>query len=238
MMARPVGAALAGAVEKATGHTFSDPELMQLALTHSSVRARHQTDNERLEFLGDRVLGVVVADLLFHAFPDADQGELAVRHSALVSGETCAEIADETGLTPLIHADAGVRGQKGRKAKNIRADAVEAMIAAIYLDGGLEAARGFVRAHWEPRSRVAAGTLRDPKTTLQEWAHQICGEPPTYEITAREGPDHDPLFTISVQVGDLAPENGSGRSKRAAEQAAATALLMREGVWTGEGQAR
>ncbi len=209
MSRRPTGEALAQAVEKATGHAFADAELMRRALTHSSVRARLKTDNERLEFLGDRVLGLIVADLLFHAYPDADQGELAVRHSALVSGDTCAEIAGETGLAELIHADSGVRGQKARKARNIRADAVEAVIAALYLDGGMAAAEKFVLAHWEPRSRVAAQTLRDPKTALQEWAHQVSGEPPVYEMVDRSGPDHDPVFTIAVQVGEMAPEIGA-----------------------------
>ena len=136
---RPTGEALASELAAVTGHVFRDFSLMQRALTHSSARGKSY-DNERLEFLGDRVLGLVVTEMLFKAYPDATQGELAVRLSALVSGAMCAEIAEQIGLLPLIHADSGVRQAKG-KARNVRADAIEAVIAAIYLDAGLEAAR-------------------------------------------------------------------------------------------------
>jgi ribonuclease-3 len=223
---RPTGEALAAALANATGHVFRDFSLMQRALTHSSARGK-LLDNERLEFLGDRVLGLVVTDMLFKALPDATQGELAVRLSALVSGAACAEVADEIGLTKLIHADAGLKS-KG-KSRNVPADAVEALIAAIYLEGGIEAARVFVERYWEPRSKAVARMPRDPKTALQEWAHQASASAPVYQIDSREGPDHDPRFTVSVRVVGFAPAIGNGRSKREAE------MLLREGVWNMEG---
>ena len=231
---RPTGQALAETLVAATGYPFRDFSLMQRALTHSSARGKAD-DNERLEFLGDRVLGLIVTEMLFNAYPDAPQGELAVRLSGLVSGATCAEIADEIGLVRLIHADAGVKAQKGKKPKNVPADAVEALIAAIYLDGGLEAARKFVLRYWEPRSKAVVKMQRDPKTELQEWAHQAAAATPAYRIDVREGPDHDPLFTVSVTISGYEPASGTGRSKREAEQVAAAAMLLREGVWKDEG---
>ena len=225
------GAALVETLRERTGHTFNDLERLERALTHSSARRRTGSDYERLEFLGDRVLGLVVADLLFHAFPGAPEGELALRLNALVSGEACAEVAEEIGLADFIRAESGLRSVSGRKGRGTRADVMEALIAAIYLDGGLDAARSFILRYWEPRSRKAQGAARDAKTALQEWAHQAAGVTPTYQLEGREGPDHEPLFTISVRVGDLAPVQGRGRAKREAEQAAATAMLEREGVW-------
>lgn len=230
---RPTGEALATALAAVTGHVFRDFSLMQRALTHSSARGKAY-DNERLEFLGDRVLGLVVTEMLFSAYPEATQGELAVRLSALVSGATCAEVADVIGLVPLIHADSGVRQAKA-KARNVRADAIEALIAAIYLDAGLEAARNFILRYWEPLSMAVVKVPRDPKTELQEWAHQAAQAAPAYQIEGRDGPDHDPLFTVSVAVAGFETSTGSGRSKREAEQSAAAAMLRREGVWEDEG---
>ena len=244
---RPTGEALAVALAAATGHVFRDFTLMQRALTHSSARGKTY-DNERLEFLGDRVLGLVVTEMLFSAYPDATQGELAMRLSALVSGATCAEIADRIGLVPLIHADSGVRQAKAKarvtaydsllaeaKARNVRADAIEALIAAIYLDAGLDAARRFILRYWEPLAQAVVKVPRDPKTELQEWAHQAAQAAPAYQIEGRDGPDHDPLFTVSVAVTGFEPSIGRGRSKREAEQSAAAAMLRREGVWEDEG---
>lgn len=230
---RPTGEALAAALATVTGHVFRDFALMQRALTHSSARGKTY-DNERLEFLGDRVLGLVVTDMLFSTYPEATQGELAVRLSALVSGATCAEIAESIGLVPLIHADSGVRQAKS-KARNVRADAIEALIAAIYLDAGLGAARSFILRYWEPFSKAVVKVPRDPKTELQEWAHQAAQAAPAYKVEGRDGPDHEPRFTVSVAVTGFATSTGSGRSKREAEQAAASAMLRREGVWEHEG---
>lgn len=229
---RPTGQPLAETLLASTGHAFRDFRMMERALTHASARGQ-ALDNERLEFLGDRVLGLVISELLFRSFPEAAEGELAVRLGALVSASACASVAEEINLPSLIRADAGVKARSG----NVPADAVEALIAALYLDGGMEAARTFILRYWEPRSKAAVTVLRDPKTELQEWAHQAIGAQPVYAVEAREGPDHEPLFTVSVKVGALQPGMGQGRSKREAEQGAAAAVLVREGVWTAQGAA-
>ncbi|WP_192181267.1 ribonuclease III [Mesorhizobium amorphae] len=230
--------ALAEALMQRTGHAFADRQRLQRALTHASARSTHAgVDYERFEFLGDRVLGLVVADMLLAAFPDAAEGELSLRLNALVNAEALSEIAEEIGLPELIRAGSDVRGLDGRKRVNLRADALESLIAVLYLDGGLEAARAFIHKFWQPRSLAIGAARRDAKTELQEWAHQAAaGAMPAYRIDGREGPDHDPLFTVSVKVGQFAPAIGSGRSKREAEQAAAAALLMREGVWVASAQ--
>jgi len=228
---RPTGDALAAAIAERTGYAFHDVRLLQRALTHSSVRGKVGTDNERLEFLGDRVLALVVSEMLFRLFPNAAQGELAVRLSSLVSGDSCAEIAEQIGLGEFIHADAAVKGAAGRKAKNVRADAMEALIAAVYLDSDVERARAFVLRFWEPRSQKLMRAVRDPKTVLQEWLAQRDGARPAYAVVRREGPDHEPVFTVEMQAPGFAPSEGSGRSRQAAEQAAASAFLVRQGVW-------
>jgi ribonuclease-3 len=234
---RPTGQALADALRERTGHAFTDLERLQRALTHASARGiKPGTDYERFEFLGDRVLGLVVADMLFNAFPAAAEGELSVRLNALVNAETLAEIADEIGLTALIRAGNEVKTLAGRKRVNIRADALESLIAALYLDGGLDVARCFILRYWEPRSKVTGAARRDPKTALQEWAHQAAAATPAYQVEGREGPDHDPVFTVSVRVGVFEPAFGIGRSKREAEQTAAANMLQREGVWGQEGK--
>jgi len=225
--------ALAEALVERTGHAFTDRQRLQRALTHASARSTHAgVDYERFEFLGDRVLGLIVADMLLAAFPDAAEGELSLRLNALVNAEALSEIAQEIGLPDLVRAGSDVRNLEGRKRTNLRADALESLIAVLYLDGGLEAARAFIHRYWQPRSLASGAARRDAKTELQEWAHQAAaGAVPAYQVDGREGPDHDPLFTVSVKVGDFAPATGSGRSKREAEQAAAAALLLREGVW-------
>jgi ribonuclease-3 len=226
------GEDLALALAGPTGHVFRDTERLRRALTHASARHATGFDYERMEFLGDRVLGLVVAEHLFAAYPEAPEGELSLRLNALVNADTLAAVADEIGLSELIHVGSEIRRQPGAKRVNIRADALEALIAALHLDGGLEAAKSFILRWWGPRAASVAVARRDPKTALQEWAHQAAAVTPAYAIDTREGPDHEPLFTVSVRVGDFAPETGTGRSKREAEQAAATRLLIREGVWT------
>lgn len=226
------GAALAAALAGPTGHVFSDHERLRRALTHASARHATGLDYERMEFLGDRVLGLVVAEMVFTAWPEAPEGELSLRLNALVNAETLAEIADEIGLTELIHVGAEIRRQPGGRRTNLRADALEALIAALYLEAGLDGARAFILRWWGPRAAAAIAPRRDPKTELQEWAHQAEGTAPTYSIEARSGPDHEPVFTVSVRVGGRAPETAVGRSRREAEQAAAAKFLLREGVWT------
>jgi ribonuclease-3 len=230
---RPTGEALALALRDRTGHSFRDVALLQTALTHSSA-VKAKTNNERLEFLGDRVLGLVVAELLFALFPDAREGDLAPRFNALVDARTCGAIGLELGLDRLIRADAALKAGKGGKAGNYLSDAVEALIAAIYLDGGMEPAKTFILRYWEPRSRGVIDKPRNPKSELQEWVAQANGARPEYVIERREGPDHQPVFTVAVNVIGFAPSRASGPSRRAAEEAAATEFLLREGVWSGE----
>jgi ribonuclease-3 len=231
MANRMTGQALAEAVEALIGYAFHDHARLQRALTHASARGSAGEDYERLEFLGDRVLGLVIAEMLFLEYEGADEGELSLRLNALVNAETLADIAEEIGLIDLVRAGSDIKTLSGRKRVNLRADVMEALIAALYLDGGFEVARDFVLKYWQPRSRLAGAARRDPKTELQEWAHQVSGTAPSYAIEKREGPDHDPVFTVSVHVNGYTPAEGSGRSKREAEQAAATAILTREKVW-------
>ena len=153
----------------------------------------------------------------------ADEGELSVRLNQLVSAETCAEVADELGLHDFIRTGADVKKLTGKRMLNVRADVVESLIAAIYLDGGLEAARRFILRYWsEPRRRAPMRARRDAKTELQEWAHAAFAVTPHYRVDDRSGPDHDPRFTVTVEIAGVAPETGVERSKRAAEQVAAT----------------
>ncbi|MBL8583564.1 MAG: ribonuclease III [Rhizobiaceae bacterium] len=231
---RTANAAFAEQIHAITGHLFSDVALAQTALTHSSA-LRVSENNERLEFLGDRVLGLIVSEMLFVMFPDAPEGDLAVRLGALVSADTCADIALGMELDRHMHTDSALRSAGGRRARNVLADAMEALIAAVYLEGGLEAARAFVLRYWQPRAESAARPPRDSKTELQEWVVRFNGERPLYAVVGREGPDHEPIFTVALSVPGFAEVQAAGRSKQAAERAAATMFLVREGVWTEAG---
>jgi ribonuclease III len=228
---RPSDGDLVAAIAAITGISVSNRERLRAALTHASARKGDAADYQRLEFLGDRVLGLVVAEMVFSSNPEATEGELSLRLNALVNAEVLAEIADEAGIPDLIRTSGEVKALSGRNQVNLRSDVMEALIAVVYLEGGLDAARAFVRRYWEPRSKLASAARRDAKTALQEWAHQAAGAVPLYSVDNRQGPDHDPVFTVSVKVGDLEPASGEGRSKREAEQAAASALLKREAVW-------
>ncbi len=219
-------------LEAALGYTFLSKERLDRAFTHASARSSRQDVYERLEFLGDRVLGLCVAEMLYQAFPDANEGELSVRLNQLVSATTCAAVADELQLHRFIRTGSDVKNVAGKRMLNVRADVVEALIAALYLDGGLEAARVFIVKNWQERAESSEGARRDAKTELQEWAHATRAVTPRYTILERTGPDHDPRFTVSVEIDGVEPEEGTGRSKRAAEQDAASKLLEREGVWS------
>lgn len=227
-----------GNLEKRLGHEFSDYANVERALTHSSVRkkADDKFHYERLEFLGDRVLGLAIAELLHRSFPDADEGELSLRLNALVKGKTLAAIADELQLHEFIRTGSDLKEITGKRMQSLRADVLEALIASIYLDGGLEAAAAFIRRFWVSRLQDEGGARRDSKTELQEWAHAGRRGTPKYREVERAGPDHDPVFTVAVKVQGLPECVGNGRSKRTAEQAAARAMLVREGVWTAEEQ--
>jgi ribonuclease III len=223
---------LGSALSKLTGYNFVDSERLERALTHSSVPVlpgKKPANYERLEFLGDRVLGLVIAELLSELYPQADEGELSVRLNALVNAETCAEISDEIGITPLIITGSEIAS--AAKLVNLRGDVMEAVIATVYLDGGLDAARNFIRRFWNERALIGAAIRRDPKTELQEWAHKAHATQPIYGIVSREGPDHQPVFTIEVKVKDLSA-TATGASKRDAERAAATQILKTHGVWS------
>lgn len=209
----------------ALGHKFADPSLLEEALTHRSAVGGRTIGYERLEFLGDRVLGLVTADMLMDAFPEENEGALARRLAALVREETLAAVARDLGLGAEIHLGPGESEGGGRENDAILADACEAMIAAIYRDGGLEIARRFIETHWAGRLAAELEPPQDAKSTLQEWA-QGRGLPlPVYRVVEREGPDHAPRFTVSVEVTGKPPASASGHSKRTAEQAAAQALL-------------
>jgi ribonuclease-3 len=215
------------------GYAFSDRSLIELALTHASARPslKPNEDNERLEFLGDRVLGLAIAELLTASFPDASEGELARRFNQLVRAETCAEIAQDWELGKLILMSGGEAESGGRGKKTILANACEAVLGAIFIDGGYIAARDIVHRFWAAELSGYGLTTPDAKSILQEWAQGRRLSLPRYIEIAREGPDHAPRFTAEVQIDGVAPERGHGANKRAAEQAAALAMLLREGVW-------
>ncbi|MEX6505782.1 ribonuclease III [Jiella sp. M17.18] len=221
------------ALEERIGIRFRDKARFERALTHSSLKSGGggEASYERLEFLGDRVLGLVVAEKLFALFPKADEGELSLRLNALVSAEACAEIADEIGLFDFVRQGGDLKKLRGERTRNIRADLVESLIAAIYLGEGLDTARDFIERHWGGRLDEAVSARRDAKTALQEWAHQKGPTPPRYEVIERTGPDHEPVFTVRVVIPDVEPAQGQGRSKRLAEQSAAESVLRREAVW-------
>ncbi|MGE5545509.1 MAG: ribonuclease III [Solirubrobacterales bacterium] len=216
------------ALARRLGHKFAQPQLLAEALTHPSVvhgRApRKATQYERLEFLGDRVLGLVVADMLFNRFPAEAEGALARRHAALVRRETLARVAGTIGLAEAIELSRGEEAA-GRSNPALLADACEAVIGAMYADGGFPVAERFVRAQWAELMEEAAAPPKDPKTALQEWAQGLGKALPVYTTVGMEGPPHDPIFSVSVAVSGLDPVVASGPSKRAAEQAAAKAML-------------
>lgn len=219
------------ALEEALGHRFADRSLLKRALTHASMGA--DNSNERLEFLGDRVLGLVIAERLYADFPGEAEGGLAVRLNALVRREACARVAEAVGLPDhLVMAKSETSGG-GRKRPLLLAGACEAMIAALYLDGGFEPARQFILKYWDPEFAALAPDLRDAKTALQEWSQGPHGPRaiPNYRVAEREGPDHAPSFKVEVKVGKLEAAVGEGATKRDAEQDAARRLLVRLGVW-------
>jgi ribonuclease-3 len=228
----------------ALDYGFKDPELLRVALLHPSAvstgrgkRSRKTAekdgrgaDNQRLEFLGDRVLGIVIAEMLFRAYPDEDEGALARRLAALVKQDSLDAVAREIALGRYLTISRGEEEGGGRDNPAILADACEALIGAVYLDGGLEAARTFVERHWRPKMDAEAKPPQDAKTALQEWAQAAGLALPLYTVVKSEGPPHDPVFEVEVTVFGQPPASARGRSKRAAEQAAAKQLLDRVGA--------
>lgn len=219
-------------LETAIGYRFKNQALLATALTHASVRTGKgpRTDNERLEFIGDRVLGLAVSEILIDAHPKASEGELARIYNRLVRGETCARVAREINLGAHLILSGSEADSGGRDKETILADAIEALLGAVFLDTGFEKARLLVRRLWHSYYSDLPANVTDPKSALQEWA-QGQGLPlPEYVEISRHGPDHAPHFTSEVRITGRKPAQGQGASKRAAEQAAASALLVREGV--------
>jgi ribonuclease-3 len=225
-------AAAASALEQTIGYRFKNGELLVRALTHISALAggSRASSYQRLEFLGDHVLGLVISEMLFHAFPKGDEGELSRRLADLVRRETCADVARAINLGEALRLGASESNAGGRSRTAILADVCEALVGAVFLDGGYPAATALVERLWGERMRAPTRPLRDPKTMLQEWA-QARGLPtPAYREVERTGPHHNPEFRIAVSLPQREPAEGRGRSKRVAEQAAAAAMLQREGV--------
>jgi ribonuclease-3 len=221
------------ALQARIGHDFKDASLLERALTHASVGsgAGRIRDNERLEFLGDRVLGLLASEQLVQVDDEAQEGVLSTRLARLVSGRTCAIVARRLGVGDALRLAPGETRTGGRDKDTILGDACEALIAAIYLDGGLAAARAFFLENWKAELIDAQGhDGKDPKTRLQEWAQARGLGLPVYDVVARTGPDHAPRFTVEVRIADLTPQTAEGASRREAEKVAAEALLGRETV--------
>ena len=209
------------------GHRFTRPELLVRALTHASIATPTRTDNQRLEFLGDRVLGLVISEALLAADSQAAEGLLAPRYNALVRKETCAEVARDIGLGEVLKLGRSEMMSGGRRKEALLGDAMEAVIAAVYLDAGFPAARAVVLDLWGGRIGEVESDARDAKTSLQEWAQARGLPPPSYTEVTRDGPDHQPLFTVEVKLTTGEVEQAMAGAKRQAEQAAAKALLAR-----------
>jgi ribonuclease-3 len=230
------------------GYEFNSSEHIERAITHSSLRQKAslrtkaslptKTDSdfhyERLEFLGDRVLGLIVANMLFEKFSEAKEGELSLRLNSLVNGITLAEISDEIGLHEFIRTGGDLKELTGKRMQNVRADVLEAVIGSIFIDGGLEKATEFINRFWSTRLYDDATARRDSKTELQEWSHSKRLGTPKYREISRSGPDHEPSFIVAVEVDGRDETEGVGSSKRAAEQEAAREMLLREGIWSSK----
>lgn len=224
-------------VEACIGYVFDDKTLLDRALTHISAAKSSEGrlgSYQRLEFLGDRVLGLAIASMLMEEFPKSAEGELSRRLAELVRAEACAEVAEAMQVAPFIRLGPGEAHSGGRKKVAILSDICESVIGAVYVDGGYGPARELVERFWRPRMLDPVRPLRDPKTALQEWAQGRGLPPPCYREVKRSGPDHSPLFRVAVAVDGIGEAEGEGGSKRVAEQAAATELLTREGLAAGD----
>ncbi len=219
-------------LETRIAYTFADKATLDRALTHVSAARRQGRGGsyQRLEFLGDHVLGLAVSDMLYRAFPKADEGDLSRRLADLVRRDTCAEIARAIDLGAALNFGNSESNAGGRRRTATLADACEALVGAVFVDGGYAAAAALIERLWRERMLKPSGPLRDPKTVLQEWAQGRGLPTPAYREVERSGPDHSPKFRVAVEIADSAPAEGTGASKRAAEQAAAAEMLAREGV--------
>lgn len=213
------------AFQQRLGYEFVNPELLVRALTHGSVSSATRPDNQRLEFLGDRVLGLVMATALLEADKKATEGQLAPRFNALVRKEACADVARQIDLGAVLKLGRSEMLSGGRRKQALLGDAMEAVIAAVYRDAGFEAARDVILSLWGDRVHKVEADARDAKTSLQEWAQARGQKPPSYIEIKRSGPDHAPIFTIAARLQDGTEAQATAGSKRQAEQAAAKALL-------------
>ena len=209
-------------LEAKLGHKPASLDLFERALTHSSLS---EDNYERLEFLGDRVLGFTIADWLYGLFPDEPEGKLSRRLNVLVSRGTCAEIGREIGVARHMRLGKQALSDGAFESDNILGDTVESLIGALWLDGGLEAARAFIRAAWADRVDSRDRAPKHPKSALQEWAAANDRKPPTYELVGRSGPHHAPTFVVTVSIGNVGEASAEGLTKQDAETAAAEALL-------------
>ena len=215
---------------KKINYIFKDPSFLITALTHSSISSVTRSDNERLEFLGDRVLGLVMAQALLDDDPDASEGQLAPRFNALVRKETCADVARDINLGDMLKLGRSEMISGGRRKDALLGDGIEAVIAAVYRDGGFVAAQNLILTLWGDRIASVEADARDPKTALQEWAQARKGVPPKYVEVGRSGLDHAPLFEIEVQMHSGEKAKAKAGSKRQAEQAVAKLMLERLGA--------
>ncbi len=209
------------------GHEFKWPELLVEAMTHSSLSSATRPDNQRLEFLGDRVLGLVISEALLEVDKDATEGQLAPRFNSLVRKETCAEIAQSVDLGAALKLGRSEMMSGGRRKQALLGDAMEAVIAAVYCDAGFDAAKNVILRLWGDRIVAAESDARDAKTALQEWAQARGQKPPVYEDIDRSGPDHAPVFTVTARLQSGEAETAEANSKRLAQQTAAATLLKR-----------
>jgi ribonuclease-3 len=225
-------AATDAALERRLGHRFANRDLLATALTHASAATAAGGTYQRFEFLGDRVLGLVVTEMLLKAFPKAPEGELSLRLAELVRKEACAEVAVALDLGGSLRFGGGKAQRAGLLTINVLGDVCEAVIGAIFQDGGLDAARNFIAANWRDKLSAVSLPSQNAKAALQEWAQSEGLGVPNYSIASKSGPDHEPRFDVEARIGTLPPARGEGRTRREAEQAAATALLLRECVWS------
>ena len=215
--------------EQRLGYEFSDVSLLIEALTHSSIASESRKDNQRLEFLGDRVIGLVMAEALLEIDQFASEGTLAPRFNALVRKEACAEVARHIDLGGVLKIGRSEMLSGGRRKDALLGDGMEAVIAAIYKDGGFEVAKRTLTELWGDRIKNVKGDARDAKTMLQEWAQARGQNPPKYEIMSQSGPDHAPEFLVKVLLDSGETADATAGSKRQAEQMAAKSLLQTMG---------
>ncbi|MEZ5708892.1 MAG: ribonuclease III [Blastomonas sp.] len=211
------------ALARLTGHDIGDPALFHQALTHGSTG--EAADYQRLEFLGDRVLGLTIAELLYQRFPRASEGQMAAWYNRLVSRETCATVAQDAGINDHIRLGKQARDDGGSKSINILGDVTEAIIGALYLDGGMAAASGFIARYWDAMLQAIEQAPKHPKSALQEWAAANRRKTPSYELVSRDGPDHDLRFTVRVSINGIGEVTATGNSKQEAETLAAQEFM-------------